>query len=297
MKKISETKKRFFKIVIPLLILNFFQLNAVYIKESEIRKSEKEMLQFINLERSSRGIKPVEYNAGLFRAAELHNRKMIEMKKLSHTFKNYNNLEKRISNVDVFFSNAGENIAYSTVYVSDYIHNGFIKSKLHKKNILDRKFTHCGISIIETKKGFYITQEFAHILPPADNDALEKTLKVIINNYCYNKYGLTPVFLNDYRKKLLIIAEKVLNGEKVKKIPENIHGFNMVNIATSSRSEILNFLISYISKTNVTGYSLGVTFGRSQKFIGGAFSVSLFLSSEYIERPDAKKISEEITIY
>ena len=62
----------------------------------------------------------------------------VKMNKLSHKFRNYESFDKRIKDVDVFFTKAGENIAFSTVYVSEYIHKGFMKSKPHKENILDK---------------------------------------------------------------------------------------------------------------------------------------------------------------
>ena len=279
MKKKTETQKVFVLLSVLFLLNISFQLNAVYIKKSDIRKSEKEMLQLINLERSSRGIDPVKYNNGLFKTAELHNREMIKMSKLSHNFINYKRLNERMKDADVFFSNAGENIAYSTAYVSEYIHNGFMKSEPHKENILDNKFTHCGISIIETKKGFYITQEFAHILPPADTGSLENNLNVFISNFCKNRNSTVPMLQGKYRKRLLTIADMVLNGKKFKNIPKNLKGFNMLTIATSSIYEILNFLRVSITGKKITKYSIAVIFGRSQKFIGGAYSVTFIFSS------------------
>lgn len=207
-----------FKLFIPIFIITLFNLNADCIKKGDTRKSENEILQLINFERSSRGIKPLKYDNALFRAAEVHNRKMIEMNKLTHTFKNYNDLDKRIRNVDVFFAKVGENIAFSTVYVSEYIHRGFMKSKYHKKNILDKEFTHCGISIIETKKGFYITQEFANILTPVNIQNLEGNLKAYINTCSMKNFNIVPKFVQEKKESLFKIAGKVLKGEKNKQI-------------------------------------------------------------------------------
>jgi uncharacterized protein YkwD len=276
-------------------------LNAVYIKKSDVREIGKEMLQLINFERDSMGIKPLKYNNALFRAAELHNRKMIEMNKLSHKFENYKSLDKRIRDVDAFFSKAGENIAFSTVYVPEYIHKGFMKSKHHKENILDKKFTHCSISIIETKKGFYITQEFANILAPANIQDLEDNLKGYINTYSRKNFNIVPEFVPGKKDSLCKIAEMVLKGEKIKNIPYNIREFNMknimVDITTSSISEISGYLKESIKGKRVSKYSIAVIFGRSPKFIGGAYSVVIVLSiSSKLRRLNLDDIEENLLV-
>lgn len=274
-------KRRLDPFIIVFLIFGF-HLNAICIKKSDIRKSEKEVLQRINFERSSRGIKPLRYNDALFRVAESHNRKMIKMNKLSHTFENYKSLDKRIKDVDVFFTKAGENIAFSTVYVSEYVHKGFLKSKHHKKNILDKEFTDCSISIIETKKGFYITQEFANILYPVSSLDLENNLKRYIDTYSKKNFNIVPEFVPEKRDSLCKIAEKLLKGEKIKNIPDNIEEVGMgniiVNIATSSISQISGYLKKSIKGKRVSKYSVAVTFGRSPKFIGGVYSVVFIFS-------------------
>ena len=282
MKNLFKPQKIIVRFFIIVFLITGFHLNAVYIKKSDIREIEKEILQMINFERSSRGIKPLKYNSALFMAAESHNRKMIEMNKLSHKFKNYKSLDERIKDVDVFFAKAGENIALSTACVSKYIHRGFIKSKSHKENILDKEFTHCGISLIETKKGFYITQEFANILAPVNPLDLENNLKRYINTYSMKNFNIVPEFVPGKRDSLCEMAKKVLKGEKIKNIPYNIREFNMKNImldiATSSVSEISGYLKESIKGKKISKYSIAVIFGRSSKFIGGAYSVVFIFS-------------------
>lgn len=301
MRKIYKPQKIIVGFFIIVFLITGSHLNAVYIKKSDIRENEKEILQLINFERSSRGIKPLKYDSALFMAAELHNRKMIKMNKLGHKFRNYKSLDKRIKDVDVFFTKAGENIAFSTTYVSEHIHKGFMESKSHKENILDKEFTHCGISFIETKKGFFITQEFANILAPVNTLDLENNLKRYINTYSRKNFNIVPEFVLEKRDSLCKIARKVLKGEKIKNIPDNIEEFDMgnimVNIVTSSISEISDYLKESIKGKRVSKYSIGVIFGRSPKFIGGAYSVVFIFSiSSKFRRLNLDDIEENLLV-
>ncbi len=297
MKKMYDRPKIVIRLFIVIFLITWSHLNAVYIKKSDISRSEKEMLQLINFERSSKGIRILKHNNALFMAAELHNRKMIKMNKLSHTFGNYKSLDKRIKDVGAFFAKAGENIAFSTAYVSEYIHKGFMDSKPHKENILDKKYTHCGISIIESKKGFYITQEFANILTPVNMQDLEDNLKRYINTYSRENFSIVPEFILKKKGSMLKMAGKVLKGEKIKNIPDSIREFNMVNIATYSISEISNYLKESIKGKKIKKYSLAVIFGRSPKFIGGAYAVVfIFSMSNYKEILETEKIEGNILV-
>ena len=176
-----------------------------------------------------------------------------------------------------------------------------MKSKSHKENILDKEFTDCSISIVETKKGFYITQEFANILTPVSTLDLENNLKGYIDTYSKKNFNIVPEFVLEKRDSLCKMAEKVLKGEKIKNIPDNIEEFGMgniiVEIATSSISEISGYLKKSIKGKRISKYSVAVIFGRSPKFIGGVYSVVFIFSiSPKFRRLNLDDIEENLLV-
>ncbi|MCP4216592.1 MAG: CAP domain-containing protein, partial [bacterium] len=142
---------------------------------------EEDLLKLVNRERTDRGYRPLKAHPVLEAVGLAHSRKMVEQKKLSHNFPSYKPLHIRLMDKKLNFLVSGENIAFSEAIVGKYIHEEFMSSPGHRQNILDPRFTHCGIKLALVKGDYYVTQEFAHIYEPLSGDEVEGHLEKGLN--------------------------------------------------------------------------------------------------------------------
>ncbi len=244
---------------------------GIYISPRKLAGAEVKMIEMVNIERAKIGLKQLVFDRKLKKTALKHNRKMAEMNKLSHTFENYPDLSGRLVKEDIYFESAGENIAFGSFYLPDYFHNGFMKSRQHRENILDKRFTHCGISLIETKKGFYVTQEFARIIYPQKLLKTKNQLVRFIQSLLNNKGVKSSLYLKNIEPYCQDYSSKLARGEKVKKLPPGLSGFGMIEIASPKLKNIREFISDTIEKNLFTEYAVYVRFSRIKKSPGGSY--------------------------
>ncbi len=261
----------YFTLIVPVL-------PETYISESELRKSEKEMLDLLNIERKKKGIHKLEFNSDLYRIAMEHNQKMASEDQLAHNFAEYKKLDQRLIDMNLYFVAAGENIAFSNVYPSDYIHDGFVKSAPHFENIIDKKFRHCGIAILETDKGFYITQEFGDIMNLISTGDAKREIEDFINkNLIFSNKIISKKLDMNFRKKLADISVTLLKKGSIEAAPGDFEGYDLLTIQASRIGEIKKFVVLANILKKYDSFALGVTAGRSEKYPGGVFSIALLM--------------------
>ncbi len=136
---------------------------------------EREMLELINQERTSRGLNPVQLETRLNDSSEDHSVWMLNTDTFSHTGSGGSSATQRMENAGFDFSGSwrsGENIAWQSERgapgISDdvaQLHQNLMNSPGHRANILNPDFEYVGIGI-ETgdMQGFdavMVTQNFA----------------------------------------------------------------------------------------------------------------------------------------
>ncbi|MEL6618060.1 MAG: CAP domain-containing protein [Pseudomonadota bacterium] len=136
---------------------------------------ERQMLDLINAERTSRGLDPLTLELRLNAASEDHSEWMDDSLKFSHTGIGGSSPGDRMRDAGFEFSGSwtwGENIAYQSERgapgISDDVvnlHNALMNSPGHRANILNADFEVIGIGIeVGYNRGFeavYVTQKFA----------------------------------------------------------------------------------------------------------------------------------------
>ncbi|WP_428514655.1 CAP domain-containing protein [Roseovarius sp.] len=145
---------------------------------------ERQMLDLINAERTSRGIAPLTLELRLNDASEDHSAWMDDTLIFSHTGVGNSNPGDRMRDAGFVFSGSwtwGENIAWQSERgapgISDDVvdlHNGLMNSPGHRANILNPDFEVIGLGI-ETgfNRGYeavYVTQVFARTSAPLQLD-------------------------------------------------------------------------------------------------------------------------------
>ena len=130
-------------------------------------------LAHINAARTAEGLSALRLDAGLSKAAALHNQLMIKGCGLIHQCSGEGGIGDRFSAQNVRWSSAGENIGYGSAGSSDSAvlgaANGLTDSMLaetppndgHRKNLLSKGFKRIGLSIVRDSGGrVWMTQDF-----------------------------------------------------------------------------------------------------------------------------------------
>lgn len=116
------------------------------------------MVNLVNEERIKNGLKPLVVNSSLAELAKLKSIDMLEKNYFSHTSPTYGSFANMVYNYGIGFRSVGENIAQGRN--ASHAHILFMASQGHRDNILNRNFTHVGISVVQGPYGVYVTQLF-----------------------------------------------------------------------------------------------------------------------------------------
>lgn len=126
---------------------------------ASITAQEQQMVDLVNKERTSRGLKPLTVDMRLVKAARMKSMDMIKNNYFGHQSPVYGSPFDLLKSQGITYKTAGENIAGNSSVTS--AHTGLMNSSGHRANILNANYTKIGIGII--KGGPYsmmITQLF-----------------------------------------------------------------------------------------------------------------------------------------
>jgi uncharacterized protein YkwD len=121
---------------------------------------EQELLNLTNQERKNQKLPPLRPDPILFKVARGHSANMARQEKMAHELDNKKPRD-RVKEAGYRYYFMGENVAYGEVDLPE-IMKGWMDSKKHRDNILNRTFTEIGLGLGRTDKGVvYYTQVFA----------------------------------------------------------------------------------------------------------------------------------------
>lgn len=120
---------------------------------------EAQMLELVNAERRSAGLKPVRPDPELTRLARAHSGDMFARGYFSHVSPDGTDLNHRLQQAKLGYLAAGENLALAPTLFS--AHSGLMHSPGHRANILRPQFGRMGIGILDGgQHGLMVTQAF-----------------------------------------------------------------------------------------------------------------------------------------
>jgi uncharacterized protein YkwD len=125
--------------------------------------AEHEVLERTNAIRTARGLPALAPDGQLTELARAHSCEMARENYLGHRSPVNGGLGQRIREAETPVARAGENLAW----VSGDEHpvqvavEGWLQSRPHRENLLDRRFTETGIGVCRTGQSYYFTQMFA----------------------------------------------------------------------------------------------------------------------------------------
>lgn len=120
---------------------------------------EQQMVDLVNKERTSRGLKALQMDARLVKVARLKSTDMIQNNYFGHISPVYGSPFDMMKAQGITYRKAGENLAGAGTV--EQAHTGLMNSTGHRANILDPVYTHIGIGIVKGGQyGYMFSQEF-----------------------------------------------------------------------------------------------------------------------------------------
>ncbi|HXJ06867.1 MAG TPA: CAP domain-containing protein [Candidatus Acidoferrum sp.] len=162
------------------LLCCFFSLSLTHSQDRPPRSSqpsaeEKLLLDDANRERAAAGLQPLKWDNALATAARQHALLMAQQYQLSHQYPGELPLEERAAQNGAKFSLIAENVAVGPT--PDSIHEGWMHSPGHRKNILNAEVSAVGIATVRVSDGLFAVQDFSR--PIADLSLQQQEEKVI----------------------------------------------------------------------------------------------------------------------
>lgn len=128
--------------------------------DSNSTSIEQEVVRLVNLERTKRGLKPLQIDEKVSYVADKKSQDMKEKGYFSHQSPRYGSPFDMLKTFGVKFHSAGENIAAGYDSAQAVV-DGWMKSEGHRQNILNPNFTHIGVGYVKGGSyGCYWTQLF-----------------------------------------------------------------------------------------------------------------------------------------
>lgn len=126
---------------------------------STLADQERLMLQLVNQARAEAGVPPLALDPRVAALARQKSADIVQNRYWSHTSPTYGSPSQMLRKAGIRFRYGAENLAKNLD--ARWAHDALMKSPLHRKNILNPKFTRVGIGIVPyTGRGVVVTQLF-----------------------------------------------------------------------------------------------------------------------------------------
>ena len=252
-----------------LLFATVSLTSSAYPQPSSDTAGEQRLFSLINQERVKEGLAPLELDERLSRAARKHTQIMIQNDSLSHQFDTEESLQLRVSDENVRCDHDGENIALDSDI--EVAHVMLMQSPPHRANILNPQYNAVGIGILKTDELFYITEDFAHVLPNYSEPESDAFAQQAISEYAKSQGVPAPK-----RKRLphlrQMACDLALDDKLESKKASDIPGVtSAVAWNASDLGKLPSNLKRLLGQPLSSGYSLGVCFAPSVTHPGGVY--------------------------
>jgi uncharacterized protein YkwD len=167
-----------FVLAIFLFCAGFFSAAASQREIPQRNDSERELFERLNYERSSQGLPELRWDDALFRAARQHALRMLDLDSMEHQLPGEPALAERLAAAGARFSFVAENIAVGGR--PHTIHDGWMNSPGHRKNILEPRFTSVGIAAVRGDGELFAVEDFAQSFSNLSLEEQEKRVASLL---------------------------------------------------------------------------------------------------------------------
>jgi Cysteine-rich secretory protein family len=240
-------------------------------EDNEVPAAEQRLLELLNQERDTAGLKPFTLDQRLARAARKHTNVMVTSEELSHQFPGEEPLILRLHDESVRSDHDGENIALDSDVESAHV--ALMNSPLHRANILNPAFTAVGISVLRGAGGLYITEDFASVLPDYSNFEADAVVQQAITDFVRSHALPTPK--RKPRPPLAEMACDMAKADKIDARPARAFPGSSSAVAWTATDlkRLPEGLKAILSQPMSSPYSLGLCFATSTSQPSGVYWV------------------------
>jgi uncharacterized protein YkwD len=157
-----------------LLVAFLFCLPRPIIAQNKETTPDQILFQSANRDRAAQGLPPLKWDDALATAAHAHSVLMSQQNTLSHQFPGEQDVSSRSKQAGARFSSIGENVAQGSSAAG--IHDQWMKSPPHRRNLLDPDFNAVGIAMVDRGGILFATEDFSHSLPDTSLEDQEQQL-------------------------------------------------------------------------------------------------------------------------
>ena len=155
-------------------LITLVLLTTAAFAQKDVPSAGQTLLKFINQHRGEHGLQPLTVDPALTQAARAHAMLMSQQKgDAQHQYPGEPDLVARAAQAGAHFHSVSENIASGSFRLED-LDRSWMKSDVHRANILDPKATAVGISVIDNHGSLYIVEDFAQSVADLSLDDVEK---------------------------------------------------------------------------------------------------------------------------
>jgi Cysteine-rich secretory protein family len=140
---------------------------------------EKLLLDATNRERTAAGLQVLKWDDALAAAARQHAQLMAQENSLSHQLPGESPLDRRVAQAGAKFALVAENIAVGPNPGS--IHDGWMRSPGHRRNILNAEITAIGIATTRGSGGLFAVQDFSRKVADLSLQQQEAKIVALLN--------------------------------------------------------------------------------------------------------------------
>lgn len=148
-----------FRLSLFLLFLTALPVAVTQAQEGSRPAAAEQLFALANQSRAQSGAGPLKWDRALADAAMRHCEWMAREGEISHRYGGEQDLTARAAAAGAHFSLIEENIAAGTYPAQ--IHNGWLESPGHRKNLLSPDVDRVGIAVIEARGAMYAVADYA----------------------------------------------------------------------------------------------------------------------------------------
>ena len=236
-----------------------------------------ELFLLCNRARQTEGLPALIPDTTLTEIAGGHSLKMARSGMLRHRFRGMESLSRRMERVDLYFSDCGENIASSRDPDAPGIHLGWMASDAHRANILNPRFTHCGICVVGNGKTTFVTQILARLMMPKTASEIEFHLQERLETWWMQLFQQRYVYHRDAKPYARETAARLVHNLEVQPPPVRWPRHTTFTLVYPEMLVIEERLKNVMAGMDIEGITIGAGWGRHPRFPGGTCAVYALL--------------------
>ena len=154
------------------------QMPSEQMPSEQMNDDEREFFESANRERAAQSLAPLHWDEKLAKAARLHARRMAFYNVVEHQLSGEADLEGRLTEAGARFGVIAENIAVGAN--PQAIHDGWMGSSGHRKNILNPSVTSIGIGAVRNSAGLFAVEDFTLAVDALSVEEQEKKVEALL---------------------------------------------------------------------------------------------------------------------